>query len=142
MKQKMIPFLFGVILVAGLLVAIAFFWRMSTNHKAFLVESGVLVWVASRVEMPGLSTSIYNVFEEGVTLTLQPSGKCLLEIDKEQFKVRWSIKDNEIRIRGKGIDSNGHVDQDVMSLYEIGRYRIILHKQPDASLLFTPDAAG
>ena len=57
------------------------------------------VWVGTRIEMPGLSSSVQEIFGSDIKITLQAKGKCFLEIRGKILNAKWTLNEDEIHIR-------------------------------------------
>ena len=119
----------GLVIILLIVIGFVFVRPMYANRKQLLKGERSGTWQATRIEMPGLSTYVYEYFPDGITLTLNANGSCVLMFGDEKIKARWTCKADKISIRGSGIKSDGLVYKDHMHLNDIRKYSIAFFQQ-------------
>lgn len=74
------------------------------------------VYEAVTGQMMGMTVSVEEVYENGVSFDLQDGGKCVANLDGETFKIKWSTEGNKVHIEGQGVDLNGTISGGDMTL--------------------------
>ena len=74
------------------------------------------VYEAVTGQMMGMTVSVEEVYENGVSFDLQDGGKCVANLDGETFKIKWSTEGNKVHIEGQGVDLNGTIGGGDMTL--------------------------
>lgn len=98
------------------------------------------LWIGTRIEMPGLSSSVRKIFGSDIELRFQKNGKCIINISGKNYNAKWKLKGNEIYIRGKEINTKGDFDfaspviendVPILKLHDIHNYFIIFCREKD-----------
>jgi len=74
------------------------------------------VYEAVTGQMMGMTVSVEEIYENGVSFDLQDGGKCVANLDGETFKIKWSTEGNKVHIEGQGVDLNGTIGGGDMTL--------------------------
>ena len=109
-----------------------------TKKITDLLTSGL--WLGTRIEMPGLSSSARKVFGSDIKLSFQKNGKCNVNISGKNYSAKWKLKGNEIYIRGKKINTKGDLnlgnpsvedDIPILKIHNIHDYFVIFYREKD-----------
>lgn len=98
------------------------------------------LWLGTRIEMPGLSSSARKIFGSNIRLSFQKNGKCIINISGKDYNAKWKLKGDEIYIRGKEINTKGDFnlgspfiedDIPILKLHNIHDYFVIFYREKD-----------
>lgn len=67
------------------------------------------LYEAVSATMMGMTIDVKEVYENGVSFDLQDGGKCVLNLDGDSYKVKWSTEGDSIHIEGGGVELDGTV---------------------------------
>lgn len=75
-------------------------------------DPNVGTWKAVSASMLGVTVSIEEIFENGVTLVLKDGGSCDLDLDGEKVSGTWSVASGALTIEADGISISGSITSD------------------------------
>ena len=77
------------------------------------------VYNATTAEMYGMEMDVTDVWEGGVSIELKAKDKCVFTIDGEQYNIKWTLDGSDIRIKGKGLNCDGTLNQGTLVLEDV-----------------------
>lgn len=77
------------------------------------------IYTAVYGEMLGIEVEASEIFEDGFTIELRDNGKCVMKIDGESAKGKWTLDGTDFTIKGGGLDSSGWLEDGALYLENV-----------------------
>ena len=112
------PFILGgAVLVFILLIVLLVKGCTGAVKDAFDPNLGV--YNATTAEMYGMTVSVTDLWENGVSIELKAKDKCVFNIDGEKYNIKWTLDGTDINVKGKGLDCDGTLNQGTLVLEDV-----------------------
>lgn len=119
---KFLPFIIigGVALVAifiGLIVlVVSLIGGLGGAQEA---DDVLGVYHAATAEMMGYEVAVDDIWEGEVSVELQKKGKCVVTLDDNENKGKWTLEDGALTVSGGGLNCEGTLEDGIMTLENV-----------------------
>ena len=112
------PFIIGgAVLVFVLLIVLLI--RGCTGAVKDALDPNLGVYNATTAEMYGMTVSVTDLWENGVSIELKAKDKCVFNIDGEKYNIKWTLDGTDINVKGKGLNCDGTLNQGTLVLEDV-----------------------
>ena len=112
------PFIIGgAVLVFVLLIVLLI--RGCTGAVKDAFDPNLGVYNATTAEMYGMTVSVTDLWENGVSVELKAKDKCVFNIDGEKYNIKWTLDGTDINVKGKGLNCDGTLNQGTLVLEDV-----------------------
>ena len=112
------PFIIGgAVLVFVLLIVLLI--RGCTGAVKDAFDPNLGVYNATTAEMYGMTVSVTDLWENGVSIELKAKDKCVFNIDGEKYNIKWTLDGTDINVKGKGLNCDGTLNQGTLVLEDV-----------------------
>ncbi|MGI5900029.1 MAG: zinc-ribbon domain-containing protein [Christensenellales bacterium] len=114
-------FIFGGAALAVVLIVVLLVSLIGGNDSvaASVNDPNVGVWNAVTAKAWGIELDIEDVYQKGFSIELLDKGKCELNVDGKKGSAKWTLKDDEITIKGGGFDLSGELKDGKMVIDDV-----------------------
>ena len=112
------PFIIGGAVLVFLLLIVLLI-RGCTGAVKDAFDPNLGVYNATTAEMYGMTVSVTDLWENGVSIELKAKDKCVFNIDGEKYNIKWTLDGTDINVKGKGLDCDGTLNQGTLVLEDV-----------------------
>lgn len=112
------PFIIGGAVLVFLLLIVLLI-RGCTGAVKDAFDPNLGVYNATTAEMYGMTVSVTDLWENGVSIELKAKDKCVFNIDGEKYNIKWTLDGTDINVKGKGLNCDGTLNQGTLVLEDV-----------------------
>ncbi|MDO4477913.1 MAG: hypothetical protein Q4B73_02585, partial [Lachnospiraceae bacterium] len=106
-----------IVAAVAIIGAVLFFvLRGRGSSKGESTDPNAGVYNAVTAEMWGIEMAIEDIWTSGFSIELKDGGKCVVLVDKSKDNGSWQLEGTAIHIKGGGLDSDGTLENGVLTL--------------------------
>ena len=113
-----LPFIIGGAVLA-LILLIVLLIKGCTGAVKDAFDPNLGVYNATTAEMYGMTVSVTDLWENGVSIELKAKDKCVFNIDGEKYNIKWTLDGTDINVKGKGLNCDGTLNQGTLVLEDV-----------------------
>lgn len=113
-----LPFIIGGAVLA-LILLIVLLVKGCTGAVKDAFDPNLGVYNATTAEMYGMTVSVTDLWENGVSIELKAKDKCVFTIDGDKYNIKWTLDGTDINVKGKGLDCDGTLNQGTLVLEDV-----------------------
>ena len=113
-----LPFIIGGAVLALILLMVLLV-KGCTGAVKDAFDPNLGVYNATTAEMYGMTVSVTDLWENGVSIELKAKDKCVFNIDGEKYNIKWTLDGTDINVKGKGLNCDGTLNQGTLVLEDV-----------------------